>query len=199
METDDATIRAVEKILKEPVAAEFSEQAWRIRTNLTVVSGIAVVMRLADLRISADSSVLGLKFTGLSDAVIRVTLAAVIAYLLFHFLGVAWDALVEWRLRITGTRAAFQTGGMWGPDHADFPNDPRQSTLYNWWTHHNVLIGDVGKRAVELQAMCLRWIDELQKLRDLNAHAPVWQNMGSVINEISQSRAQAVQIAQNVE
>jgi hypothetical protein len=101
------TIQAVEKVLKEPVAAQFSEQAWKIRTSLFIASTIALVVALANLRINADSSILGLRFTGLSDPVIRFTLAAIILYLLFHFVWVSRDSFLEWKLRITGTRSAF--------------------------------------------------------------------------------------------
>jgi hypothetical protein len=94
-------------VLKEPVAAQFSEQAWKIRTSLFIASTIALVVALANLRINADSSILGLRFTGLSDPVIRFTLAAIILYLLFHFVWVSRDSFLEWKLRITGTRSAF--------------------------------------------------------------------------------------------
>lgn len=201
METDEETIRNVEKVLKEPVAAEFSEQAWKIRTNLTLVSAIAVVMCLANLRITVDSSVLGLKFSGLNDGVIRVTLAAIVAYFLFHFVWVAWDAFLEWRIRITGTRVAFQTSAMFGPDHVDSPTDPRQSTLYNWWTEQQTSIDNVGQRVGELEAMCKRWEADLKGLMDKpeNIHAPTWQNMGNVLQGIADAKALAVKIVGNVE
>ena len=199
MEVDDKTIGAVEKILKEPVAAQFSDQAWRIRTNLIIASTIGLVMGLADLRIHPDSSILGLRFTGLSDTVIRVTLAGIIAYLLFHFLWVAWDGFLEWRLRITGTRATFQTGSLLAPDHADFPVDPRQSTLYNWWTHQHGSIGNLGKLADEMQATCGRWESDLEKLKAEHVHSPDWQNMGNIIRTLVESREQAAKLARNVE
>lgn len=128
MKVDDETIKAVEKVLREPVAAEFSDQAWKIRVNLIVASTIGLVMGLADLQIQPESSILGLRFAGLSNGIIRVTIAGIIAYLLFHFLWVAWDALLEWRLRVTGTRRGFVTGTMWESEHADVPVEPRQST-----------------------------------------------------------------------
>jgi hypothetical protein len=201
METDEETIKAVEKVLKEPVAAEFSEQAWKIRMNLTLTSAIAVVMCLANLRITADSSILGLKFSGLSDGVIRVTLFAIVAYLLVHFVWVAWDAFFEWRLRITGTRVAFQTSSFFAPDHIDSPSDPRQSTLYNWWADQQASIGNVGQRVGELEATCKRWESDLQKLceKPENIHAPTLQNMTSVIHVIAEARERAAKIIGNVE
>lgn len=196
---DDEKIKGVEKVLKEPVAAQFSDQAWRIRTNLIVASTIGFVLSVAGLQIHADSSILGLRFTGLSDFVIRTTLAAVIVYLLLHFLWVAWDGFLEWRLRITGTRSAFQSGSFFAPDHVDYPVDPRQSTLYNWWTMQQSNIGNLGKIAEEMQANCHRWESDLEKLRTARANSPDWQNMGSVIRAIAEVREQAAKVARAVE
>lgn len=195
MEPDDGTIKAVEKVLKEPVAAEFGEQAWRIRTNLTIVSAISVVMSLADLRIAPDSSVLGLKFAGLNDGVIRVTLATIVAYFLFHFLWVAWDAFLEWRLRVTGTRSAFQTGSMAGSDHADYPGDPRQSTLYNWWVRQQTSIGNLDAEVSALRATCKEWQDELIAERnrmgtEADKHVPGYQNVTKVAHQLGEAFAQ---------
>jgi hypothetical protein len=103
MHTDEERIKAVEKVLREPVTAHFDGQAWKIRTNLIVASSIALVMGLADLRVAGESTFVGLRFEGLNDVVIRSTLAAVIVYLLAHFLWASWDSFLEWRLRITGT------------------------------------------------------------------------------------------------
>jgi hypothetical protein len=40
---------------------------------------------------------------------------------------------LEWGARLTGTRVAFVTTGKFASEHGDYPSDPRQSTLYNWW------------------------------------------------------------------
>lgn len=63
-EAEDKKLKAVEEALGKPVAPELSENAWKIRTNLIVTSVIAIGVVLADLRIDAGSSVLGLKFAG---------------------------------------------------------------------------------------------------------------------------------------
>lgn len=62
----------------------------------------------------------------------------VVAYLVVHF---GWNSIThfqQWRLRVTGTRLAFKTGrspGLYLEDdeRGDYPDDPRQSTLYTWW------------------------------------------------------------------
>ena len=196
MEVDEEAIKAVEKVLKEPVAAQFSEQAWKIRNNLIVASTIALVMGLAQLQIHSDSTILGLRFTGLSDIVVRATLAVVIIYLLFHFIWAAWDSFLEWRLRITGTRSAFQTGAFFAPKHVDYPVDPRQSTLYNWWTMQHAAIGNLGKLASEMQATCRHWEAELKRLYGDKVDC---NNMSNVILQISQAREQAAELARRVE
>jgi len=197
METnEEKTIREVEKVLKEPVAAQFSDQAWKIRNNLIIISTIAFIMGFAKLQINADSSILGLKFTGLNDSVIRTTLAVIIIYLLSHFLWIAWDSLLEWRLRITGTRSAFQTGASWPSQHADFPSDPRQSTLYNWWTQQRIATTNVEKLASELKKSLTKWEEELQKLKN---EKPEFPDIGNVIHGLAETRQQAMNLAQCVE
>lgn len=199
MEIDDEEIKAVEKILKEPVAAEFSEQAWRIRANLIVTSAIGFVMAVADLRINPDSSFLGLKVFGLSDLVIRATLAAVLIYLLFHFIWVAWDAFLEWRLRVTGTRSAFQTGSFFSDKNADYPVDPRQSTLYNWWSMQHSAIGNLGKLAGELKSTCASWEADLKAIQANSPSDPQSLNLNNAIRGLAQANEQAATIARKVE
>lgn len=199
MEVDEKTIQTVEKVLKEPVGAQFSEQAWKIRTNMIIASVIALVMGFANLRITADSSILGLRFAGLSDIVIRSTLAAIVLYLLLHFVWVSLDSFLEWLLRITGTRSAFQTGSFYGPDYADFPIDPRQSTLYNWWTMQQQMIGNLGGLAKTLQDTCSRWESDLETIRAQHMKSPDWGNFATIINALGETRAQAAEFAHKIE
>jgi hypothetical protein len=199
MQISEERIRAVEKVLKEPIAAQFSDQAWKIRTNLIIASSIALVMGLAQLHITADSSFLGLKFSGLSDVVIRFTLAAVIVYLLFHFLWVGWDSFVEWRLRITGTRTLYQTGGVWGPDHADYPVDPRQSTLYNWWSMQQSQVAALVEIPGRISATCEKWVAEFEKMKQERAHAPDWTNLSHILSLLQETKAQCVDLGRKIE
>lgn len=39
---------------------------------------------------------------------------------------------MEWRLRITGTRLEYITAAKMAGEEGDYPNNPRQSSLYNW-------------------------------------------------------------------
>ncbi len=197
MQIDEKRLRAVEKVLKEPVAAQFSEQAWKVRTNLFIASFIAMVMGVAKIRIAADSTFLGLKFMGLTDSVIRFTLAAVIVYLLIHFLWTAWDSFLEWRLRITGTRSAFRTGSFYEPDHVDHPVDPRQSTLYNWWTQQHHAIARVGEVVEELQAKLKAWENDINAIRQGKSD-PYSTNLNNVIGGLSQIHVQYADLARAI-
>jgi hypothetical protein len=106
MSSSESTTEAVFKVLGEPAFAEFSDNAWKIRTNLILASVISIAVVFGDLHIEPDSQILGLKFKGLTDAVLTNGLIAVVSYLLLHFVWTAIDALLEWRLRVTGTRVA---------------------------------------------------------------------------------------------
>lgn len=196
---DEKTSKAVEKVLREPVAAQFSEQAWRIRTNLIIASTIALVMGLAELRIQPDSSFLGLKFSGLSDVAIRMTLAAIIIYLLFHFVWVAFDSLIEWRLRVTGTRSSFQTAAMFFPDHADAPIEPHQSTLYNWWFAQKEAIGRIGVKADKFLANQDAWKAELAKMMQAHPHSPDWGNFGRLVQLLEEWKTETRNLSAGIE
>lgn len=117
----------------EPVFIEFSENTFKIRKNLLIASAASLAVVIADLNIHPDSSFLGLKFHNLTDTVLTGGLIVVTFYLLLHFIWSAFDSLLEWWLRLTGTRVAFITVARAGSEHGDHPDDPRQSTFYNWW------------------------------------------------------------------
>lgn len=199
MQIEEERLKAVEKILREPVAAHFSDQAWKIRTNLIIASSIALVMGLADLRITPASTFIGLQFEGLNNIVIRFTLAAVVVYLLVHFLWASLDTFLEWRLRITGTRSAFQTGSFFTSEHADYPDDPRQSTLYNWWSRHRApMITNVGALMDDLKAKMKEWEKDIQAIRE-GKNDPYSHNLNHVIGGISQVNNQLAELGRKVE
>jgi hypothetical protein len=144
-------LKAVEDALGKPVLPELTVNVWKVRTNLIIASSISIAVALADLRIDPGSTFLGLKFFGLTDNLVRALLLIITGYLLIHFLWSALDAFLEWRLRITGTRLAFVTAGTFAKEHADYPNDPRQSTLYSWWVLEAQRIGNMSYNLKILQ------------------------------------------------
>lgn len=123
----------VEKVLKEPVFLGHDTNAKVVRAQLFLVSAMTVTYISMGLEISADSSFLGLKFNNLNEGHIQAGLLVILIYQIIHFVWLSWDALFEWRLRITGTKTVFSTGMKFGSGEADFPDDPRQSTLYNFY------------------------------------------------------------------
>jgi hypothetical protein len=149
-------LEAVKKALGEPFAAEFSDKIWKIRTNLLVVSLISLFVIKARLRIE-ESTILGIKFAGLTDELVHRGLFWITLYLTIHFGWSSWDHLCEWRLRITGTKLSFVTTGRFSSQYGDYPNDARQSTLYHWWNEESRKIGNLSTIAQTLDGKMSEW------------------------------------------
>lgn len=130
MSTDQAK---VEKVLGEPFAMDFPDYVRKIRNSLISLSAISIALILGGLQLSGDSTFLGLKFEGFSNSLVLRLLLLLNVYMFLHFLWCSIDHFQEWWLRLTGTRVAYVTTGKFASEEADYPNDPRQSTLYNWW------------------------------------------------------------------
>lgn len=126
-------IKQAEKVLGEPVASDFTDYVRKIRNNLIFLSVVSIGICLANLTISTDSTFLGLKFIGLQNQNIIKALFLLNAYFLIHFIWCSIDHLLEWRLRVTGTRVAFITAATYTSELGDYPTDPRQTSLYHWW------------------------------------------------------------------
>lgn len=172
---DEKAVKAVEAVLGDPAFPEFNEKTWKIRTNLIIASVISIGLVLGGLNIEQGSTVLGLRFTGLTDEIIRLWLFLITAYLAFHFLWNSVDEFLTWRLRITGTRVAFITTGMFASEHGDYPKDPRASTLYYWWTQESKGIENLLRRVAMLQ-------ETLQERKESLAAMPLTGNMAEATN-----------------
>ena len=55
-------------------------------------------------------------------------------------------------MRITGTRVAHVTTARLAGEFQDYPNDPRQSSLYNWWKEEARKIGNINEKAQDMIA-----------------------------------------------
>lgn len=182
---DDNKIKEVEEALGKSVLCDLSDKAWRVRTNLIVVSVISAAMVLGGLHIKPGSSVLGLQFDGLTDDLVRNILFWVTLYLLLHFLWNSIDNFLEWRLRITGTRLAFVTTAVIASDHGDYPSDPRQSTLYSWWKYQANKIGNITHITSEIE----KNLDELnKKLNDDNVKSVNPNITGACVPLLAETR-----------
>jgi hypothetical protein len=75
----------------------------------------------------------------------------IVLYNLIHFAWHCADYIGIWRIHLTGTRLTFQTGSKWASQHADYPDDPRQSNLYRWWQDKAAGIGNLSQIAKTLE------------------------------------------------
>src|SRR5206468_22569 len=114
------------------------------------------------LRVNREATLFGFSLSGLTDQLVRQGLGIWIVYLVAHFGWMAWEGFAEWRLRLTGTRVAAVTVGTFASEEADYPTDPRQSTLANWWRGQAKRIGNLTElirgleRRVEAQEAAIR-------------------------------------------
>lgn len=181
----DEDWKKVERVLGEPVFDDFSENTLRIRRNLLIVSSLALAYKLNGLTVSPDSSLFGVKFEGLTNGVIDQTFFWLIMYHLVHF---GWNSVVNaqsWRIRVTGTVLAHQTGSMYTSEHGDYPGDPRQSSLNKWWSNQARQIGNIGNDARELQEKIKVWELSLKQLPDSIAKQNIQTNVPQQLSDIN--------------
>lgn len=127
------TRQQISKVLGEPVGFDISETARKLRRNLILVSMIVLILIVGEIEAGTDFSVLGVKLTGVTPFKLMVGLSIVLVYTFIHFLWYCYEHYCEWSIRVTGTKLTFLTGGKRGSVGADYPDDPKQSTLYAWW------------------------------------------------------------------
>jgi len=175
-------IEEVEKVLGEPIFIEFSEYLRKIRTSLLIVSSITIFIILCDLEITAESSLLGLKFNKFENEWIMYGLLAINLYLLIHFAVCSIDSFMEWRVRVTGTRVAHVTTAISAHEEGDYPSDPRQSTLYNWWKGEAGKIGNLKDKFDLIETK----LNEIETEIQTNSDEKIpYQNLNNVVHPIS--------------
>lgn len=121
-----------------------------------IASLVSLFAVLGNVHVDPTSTVLGLKLLGLNAELINIGTFVITLYLLIHFAWYAWDAFLEWRLRVTGTRVAFKTIAILASEDGDYPDDPRQSTLYYWWINQAKSMRSVPSAVADLR----RFIEE---------------------------------------
>ena len=141
--------RPVETILGSPVFIMSDESTNKARGHLIFAAAISLFVTVADLHFGSNSSFLGLEITGLTDRVAYLALLAFVGYQLVHYVWCAWDAFLEWRLRITGMETALADAVL-ASQEGDYPREPRQSTLYNWWLNRAKEIGNLEEGVIEI-------------------------------------------------
>ena len=184
-----------EEILGKPVFDEFPENTLRIRRNLLLVGFLVLAYKLNELTVSSEISAVGLKFEGLTNYGVDLTMFCLVSYHLIHFFWNSLTHLQQWRLRVTGTVLAHQTGSMAASELKDYPDDPRQSTLYTWWSQQAQQFGNIGRDAQELKSKMATWEEQVKALSDPTATA----NMTTVMRSLSEIQRTAADLKREVE
>lgn len=179
---DEARIAAVDKALGEPYMPEFGEDALKVRRNLLVVSLISIAGTLGGVTIDPKYPIFGFQFQHLTVGVLTAAIALTIVYLVVHFGWYVVDGIAGWRIRVTGTRVAFITAGTWASDDLDYPSDPRQSTLYNWWKLKRVAIGNLSNRLPTIETSLA---DLRSRLEKMQAPPNVVENSSNVLESLN--------------
>jgi hypothetical protein len=150
-------IKKINKALGEPFAKDFSDYIRKLRNNLIFVSFITIIMLLGEIELSDTSSFLGLKFSGLNNDLIMNVFTALIMYLGTHFGWCCLDLYKEHSLRLSGTKVEHVTTARLSSQYGDYPNDPRQSTLYNWWKKEASKISSLQKPLQNIETKLNEW------------------------------------------
>lgn len=137
-EPEEKENQKIDELLGKPIFADLPEETLKTRRNLIVFSSLGLGIVVHDLSINGGNFS-GLGITGLTNDVVLSSLFFVTLYLLIHFWFQVFDYFGEWRLRITGSKVEHITTGRFAAEELDYPNDPRQSTLYNWWKERKSL------------------------------------------------------------
>lgn len=181
------SVQEVKKVLGEPFGCEFKDSVLEIRRNLLISSIITISVFIGGLHIDPGSTIFGLKFTGLNDNLVKIGLSLATIYFVIHFLWCSVDSILEWRTRLTGTKVAFVTTARLGSEDADYPSDPRQSTLYNWWCDQANKISNISNTMNKIEHEVNEWDSTLKKKYNEDANAINMGNACSILNQATQS------------
>lgn len=130
----------IKKIICEPIFIGYTEQVKKTKNMLLVFSSISLFLVFGKLSINSESSILGLKFDGLNESIIYIGLLIIIFFNLITFFWSSFDTYKEWSVRQTGIKKLFNTPTgnelmhFNGLNNDLFPDNPRNTTLYYWWS-----------------------------------------------------------------
>ena len=143
--------KALQKVMGEPVGFDISEPATKIKRNLILVSIVIIVLLWGGVEAKPDVSIFGVSLTGVTSIKMMLGLSALLIYSLVHYLWYCYELYGEWVIRITGVSVGFITGGTFSGDGMDYPSNPKQSTLYNWWRERSRDLPDYRKTANKIE------------------------------------------------
>ncbi|KEY88738.1 hypothetical protein PC358_06295 [Pseudomonas capeferrum] len=151
---------------------------------------VVLVLIVGEIEAGSDFSILGVKLTGVTPFKLMVGLSIVLIYSLIHFIWYCYELYSEWSVRVTGTKLAFVTGAKLGATGADYPDDPKQSTLYTWWiqearsmTAYSDLLNRVGESVQQFSVH----VEQLQQ-RDMTVGGSVSSSIQGMNNTLEQIR-----------
>jgi hypothetical protein len=183
---DEAKHREMEEVLGRPVQPDLPEFAQKIRLNLMVAACVAIAIVYLGLRVNPAGTVLGLSFEGMTTTKLHACLFVVNLYLLAHFAWCALDYVLEWRLRITGSKVVFTSQSMWADERKDGTENPRNSTLYNWWRETATHMGGWHLDAKPLLEGLNSLLVEIRKLNTSPGNAGQFAQAGAKIDALMQ-------------
>jgi hypothetical protein len=150
-----ADIEAVQKVLGEPFVEELNDEHRRTRRNLLVVASGAIFYGAYDLQVT-EFSLLGTKLSTLPPEAVGIAVFILLLYLVTNFGWKSWDHFQHLKIRLTGSKAGRMRGSFFGNEDDDTPDDPRNSSLYAWWSQRVGAIADYSSIAENLQQTALR-------------------------------------------
>lgn len=179
---DTAELERAKSFLGNPVLPSFTDEMLKVRRNLLILAFIAIAYKLSGAQIDTFNPI-GINFGKVQPNFIDEGFFVLVAYAWIHFLWYSLDAYVEWRIRLTGTWHYSRNSGF-GNDYEDYVEDPRQSTLMNWWWRRATDLRDYRKTITETQELAPKLLEKISKTK-----------LGTVaeVNELS-GIAKAIQI-----
>ena len=129
-------LERIEKVMREPLPIESTDQEERIRRNLLIGTSIAFVLICLNLELSEQSEFLGLKFTNLNQSTLYYPLLAFITYEWLNYGWIVLNKFGYWRVRLTGitTQEYRGSSGFFGDDNppTDHFGSKENSNFYTW-------------------------------------------------------------------
>ena len=191
-EMNDESIKKVEQVLGQPVLPEFSEDLRRTKRNLLIVSSVVIFAQMSGIQVT-ETGFLGFKFSNPDQIWLRLGLLSVTVYLFIQFCWRMWDYILHIRLRLTGNRVSHVTTAIIASEYGDYPSDPIQSTLYNWWLEKAHRIGNLSAIADHIHSAA----DSLEEVanRPGNIEMP---NINHVQRAATEIRSGMVKLEQRI-
>lgn len=147
---DEQAISALQKAMGEPVGFDISEAAAKIKRNLLLIASVVLILIFGGVEASSQVSIFGVSLTGVTSVKLMIGLSVVLVYSFAHYLWYCFELYSEWAVRLTGAKLGFVTAGTFGANGVDYPSDPKQSTLYNWWRQQSASLIDYKEIALRV-------------------------------------------------